>query len=106
MIYYLIRKSHHTALIRQELSSVNIRNYKDLQYLQYLQHLNACIYETLRLNPAIPSAGLRLAPKGGITVKGKLIPEGTTSVTPQYSLHRGNQPVNKKHERQTMLTGL
>lgn len=72
--------------IRQELRDINIRNYKALQHAS---HLNACIYETLRLSPAVPSAGLRLPPKGGFIVGNTYIPENTTLVTPQYSLFRG-----------------
>ncbi|KAI0553289.1 cytochrome P450 [Xylaria curta] len=85
LIRHLIRSPEHLVLIRKELSSINSRDYKALQYLE---HLNACIYETLRLYPAVPSAGLRLPPNEGITVNGVFIPKGTTLVTPQYSLHR------------------
>ncbi|GAW18589.1 hypothetical protein ANO14919_080670 [Xylariales sp. No.14919] len=85
MVYYLIQHPKHIALIRRELGSIDIRNYRDLQRLQ---HLNSCIYETLRINPVVPSAGLRTAPEGGITINETQIPEGTTLVTPQYSLHR------------------
>ena len=65
---------------------------RDYKAVQRLQHLNACIYETLRLNPAVPSAGLRIAPRGGLIISGTLIPEGTTIVVPQYSLLRGKSP--------------
>ncbi|KAF2962933.1 hypothetical protein GQX73_g10637 [Xylaria multiplex] len=75
MVYYFIQDPHHVTLIRQELGSIDIRNYRDLQRLQ---HLNACIYETLRINPVVPSAGLRIAPKGGITINGAQIPEDET----------------------------
>lgn len=72
--------------MREELNSIDIRDY---HALQHLKQLNACINETLRLNPAVPSAGLRNPPKGGMTVDGTFIPEGTTICTPQYSLFRG-----------------
>jgi cytochrome P450 family 628 len=86
MLYFLKQNPHHLAHVREELDSINIRDYKALQHLV---HLNACIYETLRLNPAVPSSGLRIAPRGGLAVNGKYIPEGTTVVVPQYSLFRG-----------------
>ena len=85
-MYYLIRNPRHLEHIREELASIDERDYKALQQLQ---HLNACIYETLRLNPAVPSAGLRIAPPGGLMVGLMHIAEGTTIVVPQYSLLRG-----------------
>ncbi|KAI0438670.1 cytochrome P450 [Xylaria telfairii] len=85
LVYYLIKDPGQLEVIRQELESIDINDYRALQSLP---HLNACIYETLRLNPAVPSAGLRIPPKGGMTFNGVFIPEYTTIVTPQYSLHR------------------
>lgn len=79
-MYYLIHKPEHLARIRKELASVNLYDYK---MLQKLEHLTACIYETLRLNPHVPSAGLRLVPKGGATINGTYIPQGTTVLVPQ-----------------------
>jgi tryprostatin B 6-hydroxylase len=86
LLYYLMREPRHLDAVLQELASVNIRHYKSLQYLQ---HFNACIYETLRLEPAVPSAGLRMPPKGGMSINGVFVPEDTTIVTPQYSTQRG-----------------
>lgn len=86
LIFYLLQRPSQLALVREELDSIDIRDY---HAVQRLKHLNACINETLRLNPAVPSAGLRNPPKGGMTVNGTFIPEGTTICTPQYSLFRG-----------------
>ncbi|KAL8782128.1 MAG: hypothetical protein Q9213_005662 [Squamulea squamosa] len=86
MMYYLIRNPQQLKHIREELTSTNVRDYKAVQRLQ---HLNACIYETLRLNPAVPSAGLRVAPPGGLVVNNRYIPAGTTILVPQYSLLSG-----------------
>lgn len=86
LIYYLAIHPEDLLEVRRELSSIDVQDYKALQHLV---HLNACIYETLRLTPAVPTAGLRLSPKGGITINGTFIPEWTTLVTPQYSLSRG-----------------
>jgi len=85
LIFYLLQQSSQLAHVREELASIDIRNY---HALQGLKHFNACIFETLRLNPAVPSAGLRNSPKSGMTVNGTFIPEGTTICTPQFSLHR------------------
>ncbi|KAI1287225.1 cytochrome P450 [Xylaria venustula] len=85
LVYYLLKYPNQLELVRRELESIDINDYRALQSLA---HLNACIYETLRLNPAVPSAGLRIPPKGGMTFDGVFIPEYTTIVTPQYTLHR------------------
>ncbi|KAE8374947.1 cytochrome P450 [Aspergillus bertholletiae] len=88
MLYYLLRNPRHLQQIRDELATINIRDYKALQQLR---HLTACIYETLRLNPAVPSSGLRQSPPEGIVVAGKFIPGGTTIAVPQYSLSRDDR---------------
>ncbi|KAI0485232.1 cytochrome P450 [Xylariaceae sp. FL0804] len=95
MIYHFIRQPEHLARVRNELESINIRDYKAVQKMQ---HLNACIYETLRLSPAVPSHGLRVPPKGGIVLNGVYIPENTTIVTPQYSLFRDDKRFVKPDE--------
>lgn len=86
ILYYLLRSPCHLERIREEISSINIRDYKTLQHLEAL---NACIFETLRLNPAVPSAGLRITPRDGLLTDNTYIPEGITVVVPQYSLLRG-----------------
>ncbi|KAI0545023.1 cytochrome P450 [Xylaria curta] len=85
LVYYLIRYPNHLAIVRQELESVNINDYRQLQSLS---HFTTYIFETLRLNPAVPSARLRISPKSGMNIDGVFIPEYTTIVTPQYSLHK------------------
>ena len=86
LLYYLIKYPSHLSQIREEIRGIDQRDYKAIQRLR---HLNACINETLRLNPAVPSAGLRLPPKEGMAICNVFIPEGTTIVTPQYSMLRG-----------------
>ncbi|KAI9039285.1 cytochrome P450 [Aspergillus affinis] len=87
MMYHLVRHPDDLQRIRDELTMINVRDYKALQHLS---HLSACIYETLRLNPPVASAGLRLAPPEGMTVYGRFIPGGTTIAVPQYSVCRGD----------------
>ncbi|KAL4815064.1 cytochrome P450 [Aspergillus spinulosporus] len=88
MLYYLLREPAHLYRVREELKSIDIRDYKALQQSP---HLNACIYETLRLNPGIPSAGLRVTPPEGLHIGEEFIPGGTTIVVPQYSLFRDSR---------------
>ncbi|KAL4748888.1 hypothetical protein BDW72DRAFT_214426 [Aspergillus terricola var. indicus] len=88
VLYYLLQKPAHLSRVLEELESVDVRDYKALQQLP---HLNACIYETLRLNPGIPSAGLRVTPPEGLHIGEEFIPGGTTIVAPQYSLFRDSR---------------
>ncbi|RAK93466.1 cytochrome P450 [Aspergillus costaricaensis CBS 115574] len=83
MIYHFLNEPEGLKKLKDELTSIDIRNYNDLQQLPYL---STCIYEMLRLHPPVPSTALRLAPPGGLVVAGKFIPEGTTIATLQYSL--------------------
>ncbi|PHH92770.1 hypothetical protein CDD83_5176 [Cordyceps sp. RAO-2017] len=96
MLFYLTQHPEHLHLLRQELASPGGRTQHRL--LQGLPHLNAVVYETLRLNPAVPSAGLRLPPRGGVAVNGVWIPENTTIVTPQYSLMRDERYFDRPEE--------
>ncbi|KAE8138750.1 cytochrome P450 [Aspergillus pseudotamarii] len=95
MLYYLLCNPRHLQQIREELSSIHIRDYKALQQLP---HLTACIYETLRLNPAVPSSGLRQSPPEGLVVADKFIPGGTTIAVPQYSLSRDERNFVRPNE--------
>ncbi|KAL0566743.1 hypothetical protein V5O48_015261 [Marasmius crinis-equi] len=55
-----------------------------------LRYLHACINETLRLLPPVPSSGPRVVPKGsgGKVIHGHFLPEGTQIYVPPYSVHR------------------
>lgn len=88
VMHYLVRQPEHIERLYKELATVDIKDYKAIQRLS---HLTACIYETLRPNPAVPSAGFRVAPRGGLMVGNTHIPEGTTVLVPQHSLFRGWQ---------------
>ncbi|KAK6997130.1 cytochrome P450 [Favolaschia claudopus] len=57
---------------------------------QQLPYLSACLNETLRLHPPLPSNGTRQVypTQPAQIIAGKSIPSGTTISTPAYSLHR------------------
>nr|GAT50709.1 predicted protein [Mycena chlorophos] len=56
---------------------------------QELEYLDACINETLRLHPPLPSnGGPRQAQEGDREIAGRMIPTGTSVYTPSYVLHR------------------
>ncbi|KAL8822365.1 MAG: hypothetical protein Q9191_006899, partial [Dirinaria sp. TL-2023a] len=88
LVFVFYRLAKHPAwadTLRKEISEC-----PDLDpvLLQSLNYLNAFIYETLRLHPPVPSAGLRDTPPEGIIIGGHHIPGGTTVLTPNYSLGR------------------
>ncbi|KAJ8090639.1 hypothetical protein PM082_018196 [Marasmius tenuissimus] len=55
-----------------------------------LEYLNACLNESLRLIPPLPTGGLREVPKGcgGRIIAGHFIPEGTQVHVPHYTVQR------------------
>ncbi|KAJ5107106.1 hypothetical protein N7456_003781 [Penicillium angulare] len=62
-----------------DLENTNVKNYR---------YLKDVIMETLRLHPAVPTAGYRDTPPEGITIGGTFIPGNTTIVAPRYTLGR------------------
>ncbi|KAF9465832.1 cytochrome P450 [Collybia nuda] len=61
-----------------------------LKHIANLPYLTACINETLRLLPPVPTNGPRQVPYGSgrRIFGGRFIPEGTQVYTPPYSIHR------------------
>ncbi|KAJ7137813.1 cytochrome P450 [Mycena epipterygia] len=54
-----------------------------------LHFLTACLNETLRLHPPVPTNGPRqVTGRGGKLVSGRFIPENTQIYIPPYSIHR------------------
>lgn len=61
--------------IRSTFPSEQQINYEGVQKLPYM---NACIEEGLRVHPPVPTGLLRTVPKGGDTIDGYWVPEGTS----------------------------
>ena len=60
--------------------------YEEVQ--THLPYYVACVKEAMRLNPSAPNIFPRLAPKGGLTLFGKYIPEGMEVTCNPWIVHR------------------
>jgi cytochrome P450 len=90
--FYLLHNPHamHT-LVEEIRSTFNSSGSEDLMApskLVGLPYLRAVVDETLRLSPPVPSLLPREVLKGGITIDGSFIPEGTIVGVPAYAIHR------------------
>ncbi|WYZ38083.1 hypothetical protein EsH8_II_001589 [Colletotrichum jinshuiense] len=57
--------------------------------LSKLQYLQACIDETLRLHPTVPSGLQRMTPPEGMEIDGTFIPGNTIVQVPSHTMFRG-----------------
>lgn len=64
----------------------------DVSKLSKMTYLQACINETLRLFPPVPSGLQRMTPKKGIFIGERFIPGDTIVTIPSYAQYRGNGP--------------
>ncbi|KAF8261202.1 high nitrogen upregulated cytochrome P450 monooxygenase 2 [Lactarius quietus] len=90
--YYLLRNPAAYKRLQAEVDSTFTSGEEplDVSKLSQMEWLNACINETLRLQPPIPSGSQRTVRKGeGTKVLGHLIiPEETQLSLHTYSIHR------------------
>ena len=89
LFYYLALNPAQVDKLRKELEPLmrgdepfSVRN------VQNAKHLNAVIYETLRMHPPVPSGVFRTTPPQGITVDGTFIPGGVNVIVPFYAIGR------------------
>ncbi|KAL9084474.1 MAG: hypothetical protein Q9165_008047 [Trypethelium subeluteriae] len=93
LFYHLAIAPTHVSQIRAEMSG-----YTESDLDGKVDHLDALIYETLRLHPPFHSAGLRTTPPQGLQIGDVFVPGGTTVLTPQYSLHRREDCFDRANE--------
>jgi cytochrome P450 len=75
------------ALLRELATLPADGGYGD-QELKQLPYLNAVIEETLRIHGAAPASLPRVVPRGGASLAGYWLNEGTTVSSQAYTLHR------------------
>ncbi|KAH7140458.1 benzoate 4-monooxygenase cytochrome P450 [Dactylonectria estremocensis] len=74
----------HEEIDRFLLTSIEL-NHSSISRLKYLQ---ACIDETLRLFPPVPSGLQRMTPASGLQIGEMFIPGNTIVTVPSYTLYR------------------
>ncbi|KAL9568746.1 hypothetical protein ACKAV7_007060 [Fusarium commune] len=99
-LFYLLATNKDACIRLQEeidnlFSSSSRPNHSTFSKLTYLQ---ACIDETLRLFPPVPSGLQRMTPPEGLRVGDIFIPGDTIVTVPSYTLYRGMQH-NMRDER-------
>ncbi|KAJ7172027.1 high nitrogen upregulated cytochrome P450 monooxygenase 2 [Mycena filopes] len=92
VVWFLLCNPDYYTRVQSELDSVfaDGDGLFDFAKHEQLEFMSACINETLRLHPPLPSGGSRqVKPNcGPRTIAGRVIPEGTSIFTPSHSVHR------------------
>jgi len=92
LVWFLLSNPEYYRRVRLELDTVFVDgdDLFDIQKHAQLQFLSACIDETLRLRPPLPTNGTRQIHlnQPGRNIAGRFVPPGTSIYTPAYSLHR------------------
>ncbi|WQF89198.1 Putative cytochrome P450 [Colletotrichum destructivum] len=90
LIFELAQHKEHAQRLREEVDDYFAQNenpeHLSLSKLQYLQ---ACIDETLRLHPTVPSGLQRMTPPEGMEIDGTFIPGDTIVQVPNHTMFRG-----------------
>jgi cytochrome P450 len=90
-VYYMIRHPDAWQRARAEVDRAGVQGVPSFSDAQKLPFLQACIKEAMRIfGPA--SMGLpRVAPKGGLTIGDRTIPEGTTVSINIWVIHHSKE---------------
>ncbi|KAM0260623.1 hypothetical protein ACHAQJ_002686 [Trichoderma viride] len=95
--YLLAKHPQHAEKIRQEIAPFirGSRIEATQDEMAHLEHLNAVIYETLRLHPPVPTTIYRRTPPEGVMVGDVHIPGGMSVISPQYAIGRSEAIYSK-----------
>lgn len=100
LLYELACHPQIVETLRIELDQYYTDNEQPAQAsLSKLEYLQACIDESLRLHPPVPSGLQRMTPPQGLQLGDEFIPGNTVVVVPTYTLQRGMpcRGTNEKH---------
>ncbi|KAJ7024287.1 cytochrome P450 [Mycena alexandri] len=90
-VWFILSNPEAYRRVQAEVDSVypDGESLLDISKHSELRFLTACLNETLRLHPPVPTNGTRQVPKGGgKLIADRFIPEYTQIYIPPYSLHR------------------
>lgn len=109
LFYLLYNPPQRAVLIREIRSSfTSVSEIHSGPALSSCTYLRACIDETLRLSPPVPSHLPREVLPGGLTVDGHLLPEGTVVGTSPWAIHHNSEyfpePFSFQPERWVLTT--
>lgn len=85
-IWSVLKRPELQQKLEEEAATLPV-DFKDMD-MELLPWLNATMQETLRLYAAVPGSLPRVVPKGGVTIAGHFLPEGSTLGTQAYTMHR------------------
>lgn len=88
-LYYLMQNPDKMRLLKDEVKG-EFSSFDDLhlESLARCKYMEAVIKESLRMYPPVPIGLGRVAPKGGATIDGHFIPEGTAISIPHLATYR------------------
>ncbi|VUC24617.1 unnamed protein product [Clonostachys rosea] len=101
LFYQLALHPEIMAELQNEIDQMYAKHaHPDHQDFSKLRYLNACIDESLRLYPPVPSGLQRMSPPQGYQAGDVHIPGSTVVQVPSYTMHRG---IAKSFPRQFAL---
>lgn len=88
-MYSLLVYPHTFGKLFKELKDANVsRPYPTWTEIRNLPYLDACVLEGIRMHPPFALPFERVVPKGGITIAGQHLPEGTDVGGNAYVVNR------------------
>ncbi|RKL41492.1 hypothetical protein BFJ72_g5384 [Fusarium proliferatum] len=99
LLHHLVLHPHVLAKLQAEIDEYkSTHDEYDLVSLSKLQYLQACIDESLRLYPVVPSGVPRMTPPEGLQLDDVYIPGDTIIHNPSYTMYRDKRCFEKPNE--------
>ncbi|KAF9776611.1 hypothetical protein IL306_005185 [Fusarium sp. DS 682] len=99
LLHHLATHPDVLAKLRAEIDEYkNSHENSDLVSLGQLKYIQACIDESLRLYPVVPSGLPRLTPPKGLQIDDVFIPGNTIIHNPSYTMYRDERCFEKPNE--------
>ncbi|KAI0435574.1 cytochrome P450 CYP4/CYP19/CYP26 subfamily protein [Xylaria telfairii] len=88
-MFNLLIYPHTLRKLQDELDAANVsRPFPKYSEIRHLPYLNSCVQEGVRMHPPFCLPFERVVPKGGITILGQFLPEGTVVGGNPYVVNR------------------